>query len=191
MQEVFVDCFRQGGILERADPERPGGFRAFLFGVVRTVALRFEAPRTRVRELQPAADLDPGRLQAYEAHLSQVFDRAWAQVVLRDALDRHEAWASLQGGGAPERLAILRDRIYEGRPIREIARARNLDPVLAHRAYAQARKEFKRTLKDALCFHLGVASVTDRDLSDLLALVSEPDDAPYPARGSESSSGGD
>jgi len=42
VQEVFVECFRPGGALPKADPSRPGGFRPFFFGVLRNVALRFE-----------------------------------------------------------------------------------------------------------------------------------------------------
>ena len=38
VQEVFVTCFKEDGPLSRADPERPGGFRAYLYGVVRNVA---------------------------------------------------------------------------------------------------------------------------------------------------------
>jgi DNA-directed RNA polymerase specialized sigma24 family protein len=40
VQEVFIDCLRDDGALGRSDPARP--FRPFLFGVARTVALRFE-----------------------------------------------------------------------------------------------------------------------------------------------------
>ena len=42
VQDVFVECFRSGGPLARADRERAGGFRPFLFGVVRNIARRFE-----------------------------------------------------------------------------------------------------------------------------------------------------
>src|SRR6516165_9150397 len=35
VQEVFVECFKSGGILDRVDYERAGGFRPFLYGVVR------------------------------------------------------------------------------------------------------------------------------------------------------------
>lgn len=42
VQEVFVECFRSDGPLARADRARAGGFRPFLFGVVRNVARRFE-----------------------------------------------------------------------------------------------------------------------------------------------------
>src|SRR5262245_36513833 len=56
-QEVFVECFKQGGVLERAERER--GFRPFLYGVVRNVAARFEKQRARQQQRQPAeVDLD-------------------------------------------------------------------------------------------------------------------------------------
>src|SRR3954453_2942429 len=45
VQEVFLECLRDGGLLERAGADRPGGFRAFLYGAVRKVALRAEARR--------------------------------------------------------------------------------------------------------------------------------------------------
>ena len=32
-QDVFVECLRTDGPLRRADPERAGGFRAFLYGI--------------------------------------------------------------------------------------------------------------------------------------------------------------
>ena len=35
VQEVFMACFRKGGALERVDTDRPGGFSAFLYGIVR------------------------------------------------------------------------------------------------------------------------------------------------------------
>jgi len=45
VQEVFVECFKCGGVLDRADQKRSGGFRPFLYGVVRNVARRLEAGR--------------------------------------------------------------------------------------------------------------------------------------------------
>ena len=41
-QEVMIECLSSNGPVERADIERPGGFRAFLLGVVRHIAQRFE-----------------------------------------------------------------------------------------------------------------------------------------------------
>ena len=46
-QEVFLDCFKEEGVLDRADSDRPGGFRAFFYGVVRNMARRVEERRGR------------------------------------------------------------------------------------------------------------------------------------------------
>ena len=66
---------RAGGLLDRARADQPGGFRAFLYGAVRNVALRAEARRARqlapepadLLELRPAEPLyaspDVGRCQ--------------------------------------------------------------------------------------------------------------------------------
>jgi RNA polymerase sigma-70 factor (ECF subfamily) len=43
VQEVFVECFREGGALEAAGAGRVPSFRAFLYGVIRNVARRFES----------------------------------------------------------------------------------------------------------------------------------------------------
>ena len=52
IQEVFVECFRQGGALEAAGDGWVPSFRAFLYGVVRNVARRFES-----RPKRPAGPL--------------------------------------------------------------------------------------------------------------------------------------
>src|SRR5437660_55060 len=77
VQEVFLECFRQGGVLERADQAHAGGFRSFLYGVVRNVALRVEARLARQQRSEPPAGFDPENVAADEPSLSQVFDRAW------------------------------------------------------------------------------------------------------------------
>src|SRR5204863_5326677 len=46
-QEVFVECFRAGGALEAAGAGQVDSFRAFLYGVVRNVARRFESRPVR------------------------------------------------------------------------------------------------------------------------------------------------
>src|SRR5262249_11299978 len=83
VQEVFVECFKQAGVLARA--ERGRNFRPFLYGVIRHVGLRFEATRQRQRERLPPADLDLHNLPADEPSLSRAFDRAWAKALLREA----------------------------------------------------------------------------------------------------------
>src|SRR5215472_656382 len=54
IQDVFIECLRAGGLLDRARADQPGGFRAFLYGAVRNVALRAEARRARRLAREPA-----------------------------------------------------------------------------------------------------------------------------------------
>src|SRR5262245_50868896 len=77
-QDVFVECFRAGGRLEKADAGRNGGFRAFLLGAARNVARRHEDRR------RPAAPL-PADLPADDSDPAEAFDRAWARALMREA----------------------------------------------------------------------------------------------------------
>ncbi len=77
VQDAFVDFFAENGALARVDPLRDGGFRAFLFGVVRNVAKRVESRR---KEAQPPSGFDA---PSAEVPFSDAFDRAWAQAVMR------------------------------------------------------------------------------------------------------------
>ena len=58
-QAVFVECFRQGGVLDAAGSGRVPGFRAFLYGVIRNVARRFESRPLRAADpmLELATDM--------------------------------------------------------------------------------------------------------------------------------------
>src|SRR5262245_28084882 len=80
VQEVFVECFRAGGAVEAAGAGRVPHFRAFLYGVVRNVARRFEG-----RPRQPTAPLPD--VPADEESLSRLFDRAWARAIMTEAAD--------------------------------------------------------------------------------------------------------
>ena len=81
VQDVFVECFRPAGALDRVDAAR-GGFRAYLYGVARHIALRREGRRSRERLAHEAALNNP---PDDHTSLSQVFDRAWAKAILREA----------------------------------------------------------------------------------------------------------
>ena len=150
VQEVFVECFRDEGVLERWDSDRPGGFRAFLFGVVRNVALRFERKRaTKARVL----DVEVEALDAVPADdpsLSQVFDRAFARKIVAEAAQRQAQRAVTGGEDAVRRVELLRLRIAEDQPIREIATAWSEDAAHLHHQYALARDEFRRALASVL-----------------------------------------
>ncbi len=172
VQEVFVECFRGGGVLDRVDPERPGGFRAFLYGVVRNVALRAESRRARRRERTPGSCFDLDAVQKDDATLSQVFDRAWATSIIREAADLQKQKAAGAGEAALRRVELLRLRFYEQKPIREIARLWKTEAGLLHREYARARGEFKAALLEVVAFHHpGSAAEVARACSDLLAVL--------------------
>jgi RNA polymerase sigma factor (sigma-70 family) len=170
IQDVFVECLREGGLLERARADRPGGFRAFLYGAVRNVALRVEVKRGRraARESANVPDIDvPGR----DVTLSRVFDRAWAKAVVREAADRQSTLAARCGPAAVRRVALLRLRFHEGIPIREIARLWGVEATSLHHEYARARQEFRSALREVVSFHHpGLAGDVDRECEQLLSL---------------------
>ncbi|RJP35764.1 MAG: sigma-70 family RNA polymerase sigma factor [Phycisphaerales bacterium] len=171
VQEVFVEVYRKGGVLERVDPARPGGFRAFLYGVLRHVALRAETQRARRRDRAPDEALDHPATPA-EDQLSRVFDRAWARSVVREAAERMAQRAADADAEAVRRVELLRLRFHEGLPIRDIAARWNRDAVLVHRDYARARKEFKRALIEVMSFyHPGAAEDAERECAQLLAML--------------------
>ncbi len=149
VQEVFVDCFREGGALGRADPDRGPGFRAFLYGVVRNVARRFEHDRARA-DRQPPSGFDP---PADEPSLSAEFDRAWARSIMKLAAERYAADARERGSECVRRVEILRLRFGRNLPIREIAHQWDMDAARVHHEYARARREFRESLVEVIGEH--------------------------------------
>jgi RNA polymerase sigma-70 factor (ECF subfamily) len=166
MQEVFLDCFRDGGALTRAEPRGEGSFHAFLFGVVRNVARRFERERAKAgRPLDSSFDEASG-----EPSPSDVFDRAWAKSLVRQAAARQELTARQQGPDAVRRVDVLRLRFQEGLPIRDIARRWDEDPARLHHEYARARKEFLAALREVVKEHYpDVDGRLDAECSRLLS----------------------
>jgi RNA polymerase sigma factor (sigma-70 family) len=149
LQEVFVDCFTEGGALARVDPGR--SFRAYFYGVIRIVALRHEdRRRRRAREEQPPSSFE---ITADEPALSQLFDKTWAQSVMEQAAARQAEQAEERGGAAQRRLELLALRFQEGLPIREIAVRWNVDAAVLHHDYARARREFHEALTEVVGFH--------------------------------------
>jgi len=183
-QEVFVECFRAGGALARVETGRPGGFRAFLYGVVRHVALRFE---TRGGAAAPAraagagdaasAAIDLDALPADDPTLSRAFDRAWVQALLAQAVETQESEARLRGAAAVRRVALLRRRFADDLPIRAIAREWGVDAAVVHHEYARARDEFAAALKQVVRFHLAgsdaTAGAVERQCAELASLLEE------------------
>jgi RNA polymerase sigma-70 factor (ECF subfamily) len=171
LQDVFVECLRDGGALGRVEPDRAGGFRAFLYGVVRNVAQRVEQRIARRRERE-LGDESADAIAARELAQSRVFDRAWATWVMRQAAERQAAVAGAHGSRAQRRVELLRLRFHEELPIREIARLWSVDPAVLHHEYARARAEFHAALRDVISFyHPGSPDEVERECADLLALL--------------------
>jgi RNA polymerase sigma-70 factor (ECF subfamily) len=169
VQEVFLQCFQRNGVLERADRGR--GFRPFLYGVARNVALRVETERGRRREQQPPSDAGLEGIPAADESLSRTFDRAWAKALLREAARALERRARADGA-AYRRVELLRLRFHDGLPIRDIAARWQADPALLHHEYARARQEFRAALAEVVAFHHpGTAAEIDQECANLLALL--------------------
>jgi RNA polymerase sigma-70 factor (ECF subfamily) len=151
IQEVFLECFKEGGVLGRADGEREGGFRAFFFGMVRNVALKFEERGNRPSRATFPSTFDMNEIEADEDEsCAEVFDRAWARSLLKDAAARMAAKARSMDDAAVKRVELLRLRFQEALPIREIAQSWKVNPTFVHRQYARARKEFEASLMEVL-----------------------------------------
>jgi RNA polymerase sigma-70 factor (ECF subfamily) len=166
VQEVFVECFRQGGALEAAGAGRVPCFRAFLYGVVRNVARRFES--RPVRATAPLLEI-----QANEAGLSQLFERTWAQALMTEAAQLQQRRARERGPEAVQRVELLRLRFEEGLPIRAIAERWGVAAAGLHHAYALARQEFRAALLEVVAFqHPGSPAEVEQEAASLLQALS-------------------
>lgn len=166
VQEVFVECFRQGGVLEAAGAGRVPGFRAFLYGVIRNVARRFES--RPVRTIGPPPDVP-----ADDASQSRLFDRAWARAVMEEAARLQRNRAAEGGPEAVRRVELLRLRFEENLPIRAIAETWKVDAAQLHRAYALARQEFRAALLEVVAFHHpGGTAELEQEAAGLLKALS-------------------
>jgi DNA-directed RNA polymerase specialized sigma24 family protein len=165
-QAVFVECFRQGGVLDAARSGRVPGFRAFLYGVIRNVARRFENRPVRAADpLREIATDDDGQ--------SRLFDRTWAQAIMAEAGRLQRDRASERGADAVQRVELLRLRFEENLPIRDIALRWATDPAIVHKAYALARKEFRSALLQVVAFHHpGSAVELEAEAASLLKALS-------------------
>ncbi|MEZ5966271.1 MAG: sigma-70 family RNA polymerase sigma factor [Planctomycetota bacterium] len=147
--DVFVECFKGGGALERVDSQRPGGFRAFLYGVVRNVALMTERKLARRRERGTQGSLDFDALPDAEDTLSRVFDRAWAEAVVREARARM-AQRAQRSPAASRRLQTLTMRFEQGLAPRHIAAANEVPVERVYELLREARTEFRATLLEVM-----------------------------------------
>jgi RNA polymerase sigma factor (sigma-70 family) len=172
VQEVFLECFRKGGVLERADPHRPGGFRAFLYAVARNVALRCETRAARRKERPPPSGVDLAGVESREEALSRVFDRAWARSLLREAFVFLERSAETGGELERRRVDLLRLHYEENLTIRAISARWNVDEKTLYREFARAKEEYRSALARVLSFHRpGAEADIERQCAELAAMM--------------------
>lgn len=170
VQDVFLDCLREGGALSRADRESGHSFRAFLFGVVKRVSLRHEERRQRERRETTALDEDAAPPIDPADDLERVFDRAFARSILARAAQRQRDDAKDEA--AKKRVELLELRFHDNLPIRTIAERWQVDAAFLHHEYAKARDEFQRALRTEVAFHhQGPAPSLDAECKRLLTLL--------------------
>lgn len=171
-QEVLLQCFRKEGALDGLDADSASGFRAFLYGVTRNVAAMAERKRARVRESQAEhsgvferADADPT--------ISGVFDRGWAEVVVREARSLLQRRALLQGGKAALRARVLELRYQEALSPRDIAPRLGLHAKEVYRLLEDAQADFQAALFDVMAVHCpsGTRGELERRCAELLTLL--------------------
>lgn len=182
IQDVFSECFRKGGVLARAESGRPGGFRAFFFGVVKNVAHRYEAREARrPKSLKEDSSSHPGQVNAAgrtrELETNDtpdsVFELEWARAVMKEAKSIQQERAKRLGGSAIKRLELLALRFEQGLPIREIAKLWGQDPAKLHHQYAKSREEFHNALKQVVSSHFGDSNEPiDDECQRLLSVLS-------------------
>ncbi|MHC4938888.1 MAG: sigma-70 family RNA polymerase sigma factor [Planctomycetota bacterium] len=148
-QEVFFECFKENGALARVDPDRPGGFRSFLYGVIRNVARRFEERWSRKRP-DSIGELP---VESGEEPASRAFDRAWAKGIMRQATELQAERARAGGEKLQRRVELLQLRFTEGLPVREIAARWEMEATQVQYEYKCARDEFQAALADVVRQH--------------------------------------
>lgn len=161
-QEVFIECMKPGGALDRADAAK-GEFRALLYGVVRNVARRFEERAARDLQIKPDESVYLDALPDQDEALTRVFDKAWARALVREAVVRHAQFARAGDAACRDRYRILRMRHEKGMPVRDIAARLGIEDVDAvHNGYRRARREYRACLREVVAHHTG-ASPSDVD----------------------------
>ena len=169
-QEVFVECLKPGGVLERADAAR-GDFRGLLFGVVRNVARRFEERAAERGRIWPEDSAWLQQVADDEAGQATEFDRSWAKELVRRAKSEHRERALEDGEPGQRRIELLERRFGSNEAIRDIAGKWGVPAQDVHNAYRKARTEFYRCLREVVAFHAPAGADLDAECRRLLTLL--------------------
>jgi DNA-directed RNA polymerase specialized sigma24 family protein len=149
-QEVFVQCFRENGVLDSADPAR-GEFRAFLYGVARRVGANMDRVAGRRREHDAHSAIDD-EVASSGTGPSRSFDRAWARLVVREAGEL----ARSRAAGRPARMAgleALQLQFFEGLEPREIAARRGVPVEDVYERLRLAKRDFRAAFLEVMAIY--------------------------------------
>ena len=169
-QEVFVECLKPGGVLQRADPAH-GDFRGLLCRVTRNIARRFEERALERGRIRPEDSIWVAQIASDDAGQATMFDRCWANALIQEAKSRFRDLAEQDGERGRQRVELLERRFGDDEAIREIAEAWGVPAQDLHNAYKKARREFYRCLKDTVAFHRPDATDLDGECRELLGLL--------------------
>lgn len=171
VQEVFMECFRSNGVLDRAELQNGPGFRAFLGGVIRNVARRCEETSMKQREGRLDTTLAEQLQPVRQRSISELLDQGWVVMILDGARKRFRNRALLDTEQGARRVELLRLRFEDGLPIREIAKQWASPAEQVHTLYRRARREFHTSLREEILTHAGNADDARRLWKEFLALL--------------------
>lgn len=158
MQEVFMQIWKPDGALRSVDPSRAGGFRAFLFGIVRNVALMIErSDRRRRRRVATESALGGEPVVSKGPTSSEVFDRAFVEAIAREARGRVVQRLAAKGASI-DHARVLEMRYADGLPPREIAARLEVPVEAIYEGLRRAKAEYREAVLDVLAFHQPGAS---------------------------------
>jgi len=169
-QEVFVECLKPRGVLERADAER-GDFRGFLHGVTRNVARRFENRMIERGRIYPEESNWLLQIADDDAGQATLFDRGWAQTLMEQATQMHRQLTLADGESGLRRLELLERRFGNDEALRDIAEDWGVAAQDVHNQYRKARIEFYRCLREVVGAHAAPGKDLDKECRRLLDLL--------------------
>ena len=149
--EVLIQCFKQGNTLGTLDRTCARSFRSFLLGITRHVAAAAERARIR-HEGKRDVDVDPRSLEQREATLSQVFDRAFSQMIARAARSLM-AQRAQENTVHAERYRILSLRFLKGMKPRDIASSLDFPIGHVYERLREAKEDYRKALYDIVREH--------------------------------------
>jgi len=152
--EAVIQLFKPGGALTTLEPGRGSGFRAFLFGVVRNVALMLERSARRA-DVATAIEIDPATIEDENASLSRVFARAWFDMIAAEA---RSAMAARPGARCKAAYRCLELRYLDGVPPRDIAKRVDLDVKDVYELLRTGRNEYRSALLEVMATYYPNAS---------------------------------